>query len=92
MDGFDVMPIKEASKIGDIFVTATGDISVISKECFPLMKDGAILCNSGHFNVEISIDDLKKMSKGRRMIQGFCRGVYPEKQQEDISPWRGKAY
>jgi len=71
MDGFDVMPIREASKIGDIFVTATGDIAVISKECFALMKDGAILCNSGHFNVEISIDDLKKMSKGRRMIRDF---------------------
>ena len=71
MDGFDVMPMKEASKIGDIFVTATGDINVISKECFPVMKDGAILCNSGHFNVEISIDELKKMSKGRRMIRDF---------------------
>ena len=71
MDGFDVMPIMEASKTGDIFVTATGDVSVISKECFPLMKDGAILCNSGHFNVEISIDDLKKMSKSRRMIRDF---------------------
>jgi adenosylhomocysteinase len=71
MDGFDVMPIREASKIGDIFVTATGDIAVISKECFALMKDGAILCNSGHFNVEICIDDLKKMSKGRRMIRDF---------------------
>ncbi len=71
MDGFDVMPIMEASKIGDIFVTATGDISVISKECFAVMKDGAILCNSGHFNVEIAIDDLKKMSKARRMIRDF---------------------
>ena len=71
MDSFDVMPIMEASKIGDIFVTATGDVSVISKECFPQMKDGAILCNSGHFNVEISIDDLKKMSKSRRMIRDF---------------------
>lgn len=71
MDGFDVMPIREASKIGDIFVTATGDIAVISKECFAAMKDGAILCNSGHFNVEICIDDLKKMSKGRRMIRDY---------------------
>jgi adenosylhomocysteinase len=71
MDGFDVMPIREASKIGNIFVTATGDIAVISKECFAAMKDGAILCNSGHFNVEISIDDLKKMSKSRRMIRDF---------------------
>jgi adenosylhomocysteinase len=71
MDGFDIMAIKEASKIGDIFVTATGDINVISKECFPVMKDGAILSNSGHFNVEIEIAELKKMSKGRRMIRDF---------------------
>ena len=71
MDGFEVMPIREASKIGDIFVTATGDINVISKECFRLMKDGAILCNSGHFNVEIAIDELKKMSRSRRTIRDF---------------------
>lgn len=71
MDGFEAMPILEASKIGDIFVTATGDISVISKECFAVMKDGAILANSGHFNVEIDIDELKKMSKSRRIIRDF---------------------
>jgi adenosylhomocysteinase len=71
MDGFDLMAIKEASKIGDIFVTATGDINVISRECFSVMKDGAILSNSGHFNVEIEIAELKKMSKGRRMIRDF---------------------
>ncbi|MEW6214499.1 MAG: adenosylhomocysteinase [Nitrospirota bacterium] len=71
MDGFELMPIREASKIGDIFVTATGDINVISKDCFTLMKDGAILCNSGHFNVEISIDDLRKMSNNRRVIRDF---------------------
>jgi adenosylhomocysteinase len=71
MDGFEVMPIKEASKIGDIFVTVTGDINVISKECFGLMKDGAILCNSGHFNVEIAIDDLRKMAKQKRLIRDF---------------------
>ena len=71
MDGFDIMAIKEASKVGDIFVTATGDINVISRECFSVMKDGAILSNSGHFNVEIEIDELKKMSKGRRMIRDF---------------------
>ena len=69
MDGFEVIPIKEASRIGDIFVTATGDINVISKECFPLMKDGTILCNAGHFNVEIDIESLKKMSKKKRVIR-----------------------
>ncbi|RPI35826.1 MAG: adenosylhomocysteinase [Nitrospiraceae bacterium] len=71
MDGFDVMPMKDAAKIGDIFVTATGDIDVIFKECFTLMKDGAIFCNSGHFNVEISTDELKKMAKSRRVIRDF---------------------
>jgi len=71
MDGFDVMPMKEAARIGDIFVTATGDIDVIYKDCFRLMKDGAIFCNSGHFNVEISIGELKKMSKARRVIRDF---------------------
>lgn len=71
MDGFEMMPVKEAAKIGDIFVTATGDIDVISRECFSVMKNGAILSNSGHFNVEISIHELKKMSKKRRMIREF---------------------
>jgi len=71
MDGFEVMPMKDAARIGDIFVTATGDIDVIYKDCFRLMKDGAIFCNSGHFNVEISINDLKKMSKARRVIRDF---------------------
>jgi adenosylhomocysteinase len=71
MDGFDVMPIRDAARIGDIFVTATGDVNVISRDCFTIMKDGAILCNSGHFNVEISIEALKKMSRKRRMIREF---------------------
>lgn len=71
MDGFEVMPIKDASRIGDIFATATGDLNVISKECFPRMKDGAIVCNSGHFNVEIEINALKKLSKKRRFIRDF---------------------
>jgi len=71
MDGFEVMTMKEAARIGDIFVTATGDIDVIYKECFPLMKDGAIFCNSGHFNVEISIAELQKMAKSRRIIRDF---------------------
>lgn len=71
MDGYEVMPIKEASRIGDIFVTATGDINVISKECFSVMKDGAIICNTGHFNVEIDIESLKKMSKARRIMRDY---------------------
>ncbi|MEK6581830.1 MAG: adenosylhomocysteinase [Nitrospirota bacterium] len=71
MDGFDVMPMRDAARLGDIFVTATGDIDVIYKECFKLMKDGAIFCNSGHFNVEIAIEELKKLSKARRIIRDF---------------------
>ncbi len=71
MDGFELMPVRDASKMGDIFVTSTGDIDVISRECFSLMKDGAILCNSGHFNVEISIDTLKTMSNNRKVIRDF---------------------
>lgn len=71
MDGYEVMPIKDAAKIGDIFVTATGDINVISKEHFMLMKDGAIVCNTGHFNVEIDIESLKKLSKAKRIIRDY---------------------
>lgn len=63
MDGFWVMPMSEAAKIGDIFCTLTGDKSVVRGEHFKLMKDGAVVCNSGHFNVEINIGDLKKLSK-----------------------------
>jgi adenosylhomocysteinase len=71
MDGFEVLPIEEASKIGDIFVTVTGDINVISERCFRLMKDGAIVANSGHFNVEIDIPGLKRLSRRRRVIRDF---------------------
>ena len=71
MDGYEVMPFAEAAGIGDIFVTATGDINVISKNCFPLMKDGAIVCNTGHFNVEIDIKSLRKMSKARRAMRDY---------------------
>jgi adenosylhomocysteinase len=63
MDGFEVMPMKEAAKTGDIFCTLTGDINVITKEHFPLMKDGAILCNSGHFDVEINLKELGSIAE-----------------------------
>src|SRR3989337_2064633 len=71
MDGFRVMPMSNAAKIGDFFVTVTGDISVIREEHFMAMQDGAIVCNSGHFNVEIDIPALKKLSKKKRMIREF---------------------
>src|SRR5512145_494214 len=64
MDGFEVMPMEQAAKIGDIFCTVTGDINVIDEKHFKVMKDGAIVDNSGHFNVEINIPSLAKMSKG----------------------------
>jgi adenosylhomocysteinase len=69
MNGLRVMPMAEAAPIGDIFVTATGDLNVIRKEHMQKMKDGAIMCNSGHFNVEISIPDLESLSKGKRTIR-----------------------
>jgi len=71
MDGFTVMPVRETSAIGDIFITVTGNINAIEKSHFPLMKDGAIICNSGHFNVEIAINDLRKMAKKVRKISEF---------------------
>jgi adenosylhomocysteinase len=69
MDGFRVMPMHKAVRIGDIFVTITGDINVIDKHHFSLMKDGAIVANSGHFNVEININALKQMSRKTRQIR-----------------------
>jgi adenosylhomocysteinase len=71
LDGHQVLPLKEAARIGDIFVTVTGDISVLRKEHFLLMKDGVILANSGHFNVEIDIPALEKMSRTKRKIRDF---------------------
>jgi adenosylhomocysteinase len=71
MDGFQVMPLMEASAIGDIFVTATGDIHVLDGKHFENMKNGAIMANSGHFNVEINIPVLEKMAKSKRQIRPF---------------------
>jgi adenosylhomocysteinase len=69
MEGFQLMPTSKAAEIGDIFVTATGDINVIKKEHFLKMKSGAILANAGHFNVEINLKDLAELSKGKRRIR-----------------------
>ncbi len=71
MDGFEVMPMNEAGKKGDIFVTLTGNLNVIDKQHFTNMKNGAIVCNSGHFNNEINIDALKKMSKSVKNVRDF---------------------
>jgi len=71
MDGYRVMPMAEAAKAGDIFCTVTGNKDVLRKEHFKLMKDGAIICNSGHFNVEISLDDIAALAKKRRTVRDF---------------------
>jgi adenosylhomocysteinase len=71
MDGFSVMPMKKAARVGDFFCTVTGNINVIRKEHFSLMKDGAIVANSGHFNVELDLEALGELAKTRRMIRPF---------------------
>ena len=71
MDGFRVMPMEEAARIGDIFCTVTGDLNVIDAHHFAAMKDGAIVANSGHFNVEINIPALKEMSTGTKLVRPF---------------------
>jgi adenosylhomocysteinase len=71
MDGFTIMPIRQAARIGDFFCTVTGNINVIRKEHFEIMKDGAIVANSGHFNVELDLEGLKSITKSHRMIRSF---------------------
>ena len=69
MDGFAVLPMSRVADEGDLFVTLTGDIHVLRAEHFRRMKDGATVCNSGHFNVEIDLDALEKMSRKKRVIR-----------------------
>jgi adenosylhomocysteinase len=71
MDGFRVMPIAEAAKVGDFFCTVTGNLNVIRKEHFLKMKDGALVSNSGHFNVELDLAGLKTVSKGKKVLRDF---------------------
>jgi adenosylhomocysteinase len=71
MDGFDVMPMEDAARIGDVFVTLTGNRDVIREEHFRLMKDGAIVANSGHFDVEIAVARLQEISEGPREMRPF---------------------
>jgi adenosylhomocysteinase len=74
MDGYRVMPMSEAAPIGDIFCTLTGNVSVLRAEHFTAMKDGAVICNSGHFNVEIDIPDLEKLAGGKsREVRPFVQ-------------------
>ncbi|HMD87100.1 MAG TPA: adenosylhomocysteinase [Terriglobia bacterium] len=71
MDGFRVMPLAEAAKVGDVFITVTGDKSVVASEHFRLMKDGAVVANSGHFNVEIDLPALEKLALSKRQTREF---------------------
>ncbi len=71
MDGFRVMPMVDAAKIGEIFVTVTGDLNVIDKHHFEVMRDGALVANSGHFNVEINLPALEAMSSEKRLVRPF---------------------
>ena len=73
MDGYHVMPLIKACEIGEVFITATGDMNVVDKRHFARMKDGAIMANSGHFNVEINIPALERNAKSRREIRPFVK-------------------
>jgi adenosylhomocysteinase len=75
MDGFEVMPAAEAARVGDFFVTVTGNINVLRMEHFRAMKDGAIVANSGHFNVELDLESLRKQAKGIRTVRPFVEEV-----------------
>jgi adenosylhomocysteinase len=71
LDGYRVLPMEDAARIGDLFVTVTGNKSVLRGEHFRLMKDGAVVCNSGHFNVEIEIPALETLARSRRSTREF---------------------
>lgn len=71
MDGFQVLPMEEACKLGDLFITVTGNKHVIDKKHFESMKDGAIVCNSGHFDLELNLEALGKLSNNRRIVRPF---------------------
>ena len=92
MDGFQVMPIAEAAKVGDLFITVTGNIHVIRGEHFALMKDGAMICNSGHFNVELALDDLAKHRQHDQQAgPRVRRRVRDERRPQALRPGRGPA-
>jgi adenosylhomocysteinase len=71
MDGYAVMPMADAAPIGDLFITLTGNLHVIRPEHFKVMKDGAIVCNSGHFNVELDLDGLARLASERRQVRNM---------------------
>ena len=92
MDGFQVMPIAEAAKIGDLFITVTGNIHVIRGEHFAVMKDGAMICNSGHFNVELALDDLAKLAETiNKGVREFVDEYVMRRRPQALRPGRGPA-
>src|SRR5437879_8999037 len=74
MDGYRVAPMAEAARIGDVFVTLTGNVNVIRLEHMRVMKDGAVVANSGHFNVEIDLEGLKQAGQGPTRVREFVEG------------------
>ena len=91
MDGFRVMPMSEACRIGDFFVTVTGNRHVIDKEHFTTMKDGAIVANSGHFDLELNLDALREMSSEVANRRPFGRRIYRhQRQKRDCSSVEGR--
>ena len=91
MDGFEVMPMADAAKIGDVFCTATGDKHVIAREHLEVMKDGAIICNTGHFNVEIDIPALRALAVETREARNFVEEFTLRRRPPDLPARRGPA-
>src|SRR5258705_12787502 len=88
MGGYQVATVAEAAKRGDVFFTATGNLNVIGRQHFALLKDGAILGNVGHFNDEIELGALAEMAKGRREIRRVGRGYQPPGNRASVSRGR----
>jgi len=74
MDGFDVMPMVDAAPIGDLFITVTGDCDVVGEQAFAVMKDGAVLCNAGHFDVEVNVKRLAEIAVEEKQMKPNIRG------------------
>ncbi len=89
MDGYRVMSMAEAAAIGDVFVTVTGNKSVIAREHFEKLKSGAILCNSGHFNVEIDLETLDRMASSRRPVREFVEEYVAARRAQGLRARRG---
>ena len=92
MDGFRVMTMEKAAPLGDFFCTVTGNIHVIRKKHFEKMRDGAIVANSGHFNVELDLDALSEITTSKRVIREYVEEHTLDKRKENQRPRRRKTY